>query len=96
MFALSEWVSQPCSDQNGRQLTRGAFVADCFLFNLFAFRCMVRRISIEIRIGLGNAFAPDGKTIHLFVDFVAFCVSMTELSLGSEQPWYPCRCSCSS
>ncbi|GAA5976713.1 hypothetical protein JCM10908_005604 [Rhodotorula pacifica] len=61
---------------------------DCFLFNLFAFRCMVRRISIEIRIGLGNSFAPDGNTVQIFGDLVNFCRSCTSHSFGPEQPWY--------
>ncbi|GAA5849664.1 hypothetical protein JCM9279_001972 [Rhodotorula babjevae] len=62
---------------------------DSFLFSLLALRCMVRRISIEVRIGLGNAFAPDGSTVLIFGELVDFFSHLGEASFGSSQPWLP-------
>ncbi|KPV76725.1 uncharacterized protein RHOBADRAFT_51724 [Rhodotorula graminis WP1] len=62
---------------------------DSFLFSLFALRCMVRRISIEVRIGLGNTFAPDGSTVVIFRELVDFFSRLDEVSFGSTQPWLP-------
>lgn len=64
--------------------------ADCLLFCLFALRCMIRRINIEVRIGLGSAFAPDGNTLEIFAEFVTFCSMLRESSFGAEQSWLPC------
>ncbi|GAA5892155.1 hypothetical protein JCM8208_001454 [Rhodotorula glutinis] len=62
---------------------------DSFLFSLLALRCMVRRISIEVRIGLGNTFAPDGSTVLIFGELVDFFSHLGEASFGSTQPWSP-------
>ncbi|BGO94136.1 hypothetical protein NBRC10512_006958 [Rhodotorula toruloides] len=62
---------------------------DCLLFCLFALRCMIRRINIEVRIGLGSAFAPDGNTLEIFAEFVTFCSMLRESSFGAEQSWLP-------
>ncbi|GAA5820317.1 hypothetical protein JCM3770_004044 [Rhodotorula araucariae] len=62
---------------------------DCFLFSLLALRCMVRRISIEVRIGLGNAFAPDGSTLQIFAELVDLFSTLAEESFGSTQTWMP-------
>ncbi|BGP45128.1 hypothetical protein JCM10450v2_000945 [Rhodotorula kratochvilovae] len=62
---------------------------ECFLFSLLALRCMVRRISIEVRIGLGNAFAPDGSTLQIFAELVEHFSTLTEESFGSTQAWMP-------
>ncbi|GJN87705.1 hypothetical protein Rhopal_000660-T1 [Rhodotorula paludigena] len=60
---------------------------ECFLFTLLSLRCMVRRISIEVRIGLGNAFAPDGNTLSIFSDLVQFVTTLTDESFGATQYW---------
>ncbi|GAA5832375.1 hypothetical protein JCM3766R1_002400 [Sporobolomyces carnicolor] len=45
---------------------------DAVLFLLLALRCMVRRISIEIRIGIGSSFSPDQSTLSIFSELVLF------------------------
>lgn len=52
---------------------------------------MVRRISIEVRIGLGNAFAPDGNTLSIFSDLVQFVTTLTDESFGATQYWMACE-----
>jgi len=64
--------------------------ADALLFKLLALRCMVRRISIEVRIGLGNTFAPDGSTLEIFAQLVDFYSSLGAQSFGNGRTWLPC------
>lgn len=64
--------------------------ADALLFKLLALRCMVRRISIEVRIGLGNTFAPDGSTLEIFAQLVDFYSSLGAQSFGNGRSWLPC------
>ncbi|GAA6005375.1 hypothetical protein JCM10207_002958 [Rhodosporidiobolus poonsookiae] len=60
------------------EMSRRPVGMDSFLFLLLGLRCMVRRISIEVRIGLGNSFLPDSKTLELFADFVKYAGSLAD------------------
>ncbi|TRM69249.1 hypothetical protein BD626DRAFT_544051 [Schizophyllum amplum] len=47
----------------------------CLMTTLLCFRCMLRRISIELYIGLGSPFVPDDDTLTIFADTVDyFCL----------------------
>lgn len=63
---------------------------DAFCIMLLALRCMVRRISLEIRIGLGNAFLPDGNTLEIFARFVSHFGSLGQDSFDGKQHWICC------
>ncbi|GAA5960316.1 hypothetical protein JCM3765_007471 [Sporobolomyces pararoseus] len=58
---------------------------DSVLFLVLALRCMVRRISIEIRIGIGSAFNPDQSTLSIFTELVLF---VEKLSVASHELVY--------
>ncbi|GAA5830588.1 hypothetical protein JCM11251_002523 [Rhodosporidiobolus azoricus] len=60
---------------------------DAYCLILLALRCMIRRISLEIRIGLGNAFLPDGHTLDIFARFVQHVSSLEQDSFDGKQPW---------
>ncbi|KAJ7630712.1 hypothetical protein FB45DRAFT_1151589 [Roridomyces roridus] len=42
---------------------------------LLGFRCMLRRISIELSIGLGSPFTPDPATLEIYADAVNYVCS---------------------
>lgn len=44
---------------------------------LLGFRCMLRRISIELKIGLGSPFTPDPETLEMFRECVDYFCSLT-------------------
>ncbi|GAA6041682.1 hypothetical protein JCM8097_003082 [Rhodosporidiobolus ruineniae] len=69
------------------EMSRRPVGMDAFLFSLLALRCMVRRISIEIRIGLGNSFLPDGNSLDIFADLVKYVASLNEDSFAGNQWW---------
>ncbi|GAA5905414.1 hypothetical protein JCM6882_003153 [Rhodosporidiobolus microsporus] len=69
------------------EMTRRPPGMDAFCLILLALRCMVRRISLEIRIGLGNAFLPDGHTLEIFAHFVQHFASLGPDSFDGKQPW---------
>ncbi|BGP13116.1 hypothetical protein JCM10213v2_001035 [Rhodosporidiobolus nylandii] len=69
------------------ELSRRPVGMDAFCFTLLALRCMIRRVSIEIRIGLGNSFMPDGNTLAIFSDLVKLVASLSKDSLDGRQPW---------
>ncbi|KAH8824377.1 hypothetical protein DL96DRAFT_1712657 [Flagelloscypha sp. PMI_526] len=43
---------------------------------LLGFRCMLRRIRIEILIGLGSPFTPDNETLDMYAEAVDFFCSL--------------------
>ena len=43
-----------------------------FLLQLLGFRCMLKRIYIELDVGLGAMFTPGYETLLPFAEFVAF------------------------
>lgn len=43
---------------------------------LLGFRCMLRRIQIEICIGLGSHFTPDPETLEMYAEAVDFFCSL--------------------
>lgn len=51
---------------------------------------MIRRIKIEVQIGLGSSFAPDGDTLAIFAEAVGFVESLGAHSFGSTQFWLSC------
>lgn len=59
-----------------RRATGVASLVTCIL----GFRCMLRRISIELWMGLGSPFIPDGETLEVFADAVDFVCSLTACS----------------
>ncbi|GAA5979016.1 hypothetical protein JCM5350_004207 [Sporobolomyces pararoseus] len=60
---------------------------DSVLFLVLALRCMVRRISIEIRIGIGSAFNPDQSTLSIFTELVLFVEKMSLVTHELPQDW---------
>ncbi|GAA5971375.1 hypothetical protein JCM11641_008328 [Rhodosporidiobolus odoratus] len=60
---------------------------DAFCFALLALRCMIRRVSIEIRIGLGNSFLPDGNTLEIFADLVKYSATLSDDAFNGQQFW---------
>jgi len=48
---------------------------------------MIRRIRIEVQIGLGNSFAPDGDTLAIFNDAVSFVASLTPHAFAADKFW---------
>lgn len=58
-----------------------------FRLLLYGFHCMVHRISIELRIGLGAAFLPDPQSLSIFQRFVDFIVNLPT----REGFWLPCK-----
>ncbi|KAJ7786073.1 hypothetical protein B0H16DRAFT_1489069 [Mycena metata] len=56
-------------DETGRASSSG--VAS-LLISLLGFRCMLRRISIELSIGLGSPFTPDPATLEIFCEAVDY------------------------
>ncbi|KAL1696073.1 hypothetical protein GGG16DRAFT_44445 [Schizophyllum commune] len=58
----------------GRSPMKPSGVA-CLMTTLLCFRCMLRRVSIELYIGLGSPFVPDDDTLTIFADAVDyFCL----------------------
>ncbi|KAI5474756.1 transcriptional activator protein DAL81 [Pseudohyphozyma bogoriensis] len=57
----------------GGRVPEGAY---CFRFLLLGFKCMVRRIEIELKAGIGGPFQPDASTLTLFVDIVDFITTL--------------------
>lgn len=43
---------------------------------LLGFRCMLRRIFIELNIGLGSPFTPDPETLDMYADAVDYVCSL--------------------
>nr|GAT47885.1 predicted protein [Mycena chlorophos] len=43
---------------------------------LLGFRCMLRRISIELSIGLGSPFTPDPATLEMYAEAVDYVCSL--------------------
>ncbi|KAJ7102159.1 hypothetical protein B0H15DRAFT_898146 [Mycena belliarum] len=43
---------------------------------LLGFRCMLRRISIELSIGLGSPFTPDPATLEMYAEAVDYICSL--------------------
>ena len=64
---------------------------DSVLFLLLALRCMVRRIGIEIRIGIGASFAPDHPTLSVFAELVEFVESLSGPSFDANQVYPSCE-----
>ncbi|KAM0752051.1 hypothetical protein T439DRAFT_324147 [Meredithblackwellia eburnea MCA 4105] len=64
--------------------------AYCFRFMLLGFKCMVRRVSIELKAGIGGAFKPDADTLFLFGDLVEFVSSLKEDAFHGY--WLPYSC----
>ncbi|KAJ7357133.1 hypothetical protein DFH08DRAFT_851120 [Mycena albidolilacea] len=62
-------LSEVRRDETGRALSSG--VAS-FLTCLLGFRCMLRRISIELSIGLGSPFTPDPATLEMYAEAVDY------------------------
>jgi hypothetical protein len=58
-----------------------------FQLLLFGFHCMIHRISIELRIGLGTAFIPDRHSLLIFDKFVRFFSNLD----GHPGFWLPCE-----
>ncbi|KAJ6509303.1 hypothetical protein C8R47DRAFT_965646, partial [Mycena vitilis] len=56
-------------DETGRASSSG--VAS-FITCLLCFRCMLRRISIELSIGLGSPFTPDPATLEMYAEAVDY------------------------
>ncbi|KIY43296.1 hypothetical protein FISHEDRAFT_62807 [Fistulina hepatica ATCC 64428] len=48
---------------------------------LLGFRCMLRRIAIELYIGLGSPFIPDVETLEIFADAVDFVCGLQPVDL---------------
>jgi len=56
-------------DEMGRASSSGvASLMSCLL----GFRCMLRRISIELSIGLGSPFTPDPATLEMYAEAVDY------------------------
>ncbi|KAJ7130116.1 hypothetical protein C8R43DRAFT_1240008 [Mycena crocata] len=60
-------------DENGRGSSSG--VASLFTC-LLGFRCMLRRISIELSIGLGSPFTPDPATLEMYAEAVDYVCAL--------------------
>ncbi|KAJ6627157.1 hypothetical protein B0H10DRAFT_422538 [Mycena sp. CBHHK59/15] len=60
-------------DEAGRIPSSG--IASLFTF-LLGFRCMLRRISIELSIGLGSPFTPDPETLEMYAEAVDYVCSL--------------------
>lgn len=43
---------------------------------ILGFRCMVRRIAIELSIGLGSPFTPDPETLERYAQAVDYISSL--------------------
>lgn len=52
---------------------------------------MIRRISIEVQIGLGSSFVPDRDTLAIFAEAVAFTESLDGRAFGADQFWLSCE-----
>ncbi|KAJ7492847.1 hypothetical protein FB451DRAFT_1219777 [Mycena latifolia] len=60
-------------DETGRASSSGvASLLTCLL----GFRCMLRRISIELSIGLGSPFTPDPATLEMYAEAVDYLCSL--------------------
>ncbi|KAJ7139897.1 hypothetical protein C8R44DRAFT_765699 [Mycena epipterygia] len=60
-------------DDTGRASSSG--VASLFTC-LLGFRCMLRRISIELSIGLGSPFTPDPATLEMYAEAVDYVCAL--------------------
>ncbi|KAJ7169652.1 hypothetical protein C8R46DRAFT_896215 [Mycena filopes] len=60
-------------DETGRASSSG--VAS-LLTSLLGFRCMLRRISIELSIGLGSPFTPDPATLEMYAEAVDYVCAL--------------------
>ncbi|GAA5894950.1 Zn(II)2Cys6 transcription factor [Sporobolomyces salmoneus] len=60
---------------------------DAVLFLILALRCMVRRISIEIRIGIGSSFNPDQSTLSIFSELVLFIEHLASTAPHLAYDW---------
>ncbi|KAF7339845.1 Zn(2)-C6 fungal-type domain-containing protein [Mycena venus] len=62
-------LSEVRRDETARSSSSGvASLMTCLL----GFRCMLRRISIELSIGLGSPFTPDPATLDIFAEAVDY------------------------
>ncbi|KAJ7071246.1 Urb2/Npa2 family-domain-containing protein [Mycena amicta] len=60
-------------DEIGRSTSSGvASLMTCLL----GFRCMLRRISIELSIGLGSPFTPDPATLEMYAEAVDYICNL--------------------
>ncbi|KAJ7275270.1 hypothetical protein B0H12DRAFT_1227785 [Mycena haematopus] len=60
-------------DETARSSSSGvASLLTCLL----GFRCMLRRISIELSIGLGSPFTPDPATLEMYAEAVDYIVGL--------------------
>lgn len=55
--------------------------SDSFLIHLLGFRCMLKRIHIELEYGLGSAFNPEPEMFAVFTDCVNFIVNLSEADI---------------
>ncbi|KAL8290228.1 hypothetical protein RQP46_003167 [Phenoliferia psychrophenolica] len=74
----------------GSQLQAAPAGAYCFRFMLLGFKCMVRRVAIELRVGIGGAFLPDADTLSLFSDLVDFVANLPSEAFSGF--WLPYSC----
>jgi hypothetical protein len=51
---------------------------DSFLIHLLGFRCMLRRIHLELEYGLGSTFTPGPEVLAPFTDCVTFVTRLTK------------------
>ncbi|GAA5924328.1 Dal81p [Sporobolomyces koalae] len=58
---------------------------DAVLFLVLALRCMVRRIGIELRFGLGSPFDPDQSTLSIFDDLVNLVERLSTTTFDANQ-----------
>ncbi|CAK5279980.1 unnamed protein product [Mycena citricolor] len=67
-------------DETGRVSSSGvASLMTCIL----GFRCMLRRISIELSIGLGSPFTPDPATLEMYAEAVDFICALDSRAFDS-------------
>jgi hypothetical protein len=62
-------------------LTRHATPLVSLLVHLLGFRCMLKRILIELDHGLGAMFTPDAEVLAPFNDCVGFIAQLSETEL---------------
>ncbi|KAF7306719.1 Zn(2)-C6 fungal-type domain-containing protein [Mycena indigotica] len=66
-------ITEARRDEMSRSMASGvASLMTCLL----GFRCMLRRISIELSIGLGSPFTPDPATLEIYAEAVDYVCSL--------------------
>ncbi|KAJ7932633.1 hypothetical protein B0H13DRAFT_1956283 [Mycena leptocephala] len=70
-------VAEVRRDETGRASSSGVASS---LTCLLGFRCMLRRISIELSIGLGSPFTPDPATLEMYAEAVDYVCGLDSRS----------------